>query len=203
MFPRTIHNQEAHACISALQKMIRRGLEREAMEFACELSHTSKGFSTWVANRLEFIAHEDVGLAAPEIIPLVRLCCQQAKEWYDAKDMGRWRTPIGTAIRALCRAPKSREGDHFQAAIGLKSELEGYVPSIPDWCWDKHTIKGRKMGRGIDHFRAECAKLSPAPAEKDPYEDEAYRLWKLSETEKAKKKDDDEWQDNGGEKKLF
>ena len=31
-------------CISALQKAIRRGLEREAMEFAVELMHTSKAF---------------------------------------------------------------------------------------------------------------------------------------------------------------
>jgi replication-associated recombination protein RarA len=117
MIPRTIHNLGAHECISAMQKFIRRGMEREAMEMAVELGHTSKGFATWVTTRLEIISHEDVGLAAPEIIPLVRTCCEQARAWWNADKLGQWRMPIGTAIRALARAAKSREGDHFQAAV--------------------------------------------------------------------------------------
>lgn len=179
--PKTIHGLDASECISCLQKFIRRGMEREAMEMAVELGHTSKGFSSWVANRLEFIAHEDIGLADPSIISLVRLCCQQAKEWYGEDDngLGRWRTAVGTAIRALCRVPKSREGDHFQAAVGLRSQLEGFIPEIPDWCLDKHTIRGRKLGRGIEYFREVCAQLHPAPIVKDQYEDQAYRLWSL------------------------
>ena len=76
MIPRTVHNLGAHECISGMQKFIRRGMEREAMELAVELGHTSKGFATWVTTRLEIISHEDIGLAAPEIIPLVRTCCE-------------------------------------------------------------------------------------------------------------------------------
>ena len=124
MIPKTIHGLTPHDCISAMQKFIRRGMEREAMEVACEMGHTSKGFATWVAGRLEVISHEDVGLAAPEVITLVRTCVEQAKEWWEADRLGKWRMPIGTAIRALCRAPKSREGDHFQAAVGLPLEIE-------------------------------------------------------------------------------
>jgi hypothetical protein len=45
----------AMTCVSAMQKSIRRGLEREAMEFACELMHTSRAFHTMVCNRLEVI----------------------------------------------------------------------------------------------------------------------------------------------------
>ena len=148
MVPITIHKLNAWDCVSALQKFIRRGMEREAMEVACEMGHTSKPFASWVANRLEFIAQEDIGLADPAIIPLVRVCCQQAKEWWadDPNGLARWRMPIGTAIRAMCRALKSREGDHFQAAVGLRSELENFAPTIPDWCYDKHTIKGKALG---------------------------------------------------------
>ena len=175
--PTTVHGLNLFECLSGLQKCIRRGLECRAMRFACELGHTSKGFATAVGNRLEFICHEDIGLAAPEIIPLVRTCCQQAKEWYKPEDLGKWRTPIGTAIRAMCRAPKSREGDHFQAAIGIPCELVGEKPEIADWMYDKHTAKGRRMGRGLEHFRQEAAQLHPAPAEKDLYEDEAYQMW--------------------------
>ena len=57
----------------------------------------------------------------------------------------------------MCRAKKSREGDHFAAAIGLREQLEGYAPTIPDRANDKHTLAGRKLGRGIDHFRKEGA----------------------------------------------
>ena len=35
------------------------------------------------------------------------------------------------------------------------------------------------MGRGIEHFRAEGAKLVPPPTAPDAYESEAYRLWAL------------------------
>jgi hypothetical protein len=86
---------------------------------------------------------------------------------------------IGTAIRAMCRAAKSREGDHFQAAIGLANELEGQSPEIPDWAYDHHTLKGRKLGRGVEHFRQESTKLVPAPKRPDAYEEEAYAMWAI------------------------
>ena len=61
----------------------------------------------------------------------------------------------------MARAPKSRAGCHFAAAIGLREQLEGYVPAIPDFANDQHTI-GRKMGRGLDHFREEGAQVDTA-----------------------------------------
>lgn len=196
--PFTVHKVAPHACISAMQKFIRRGMEREAMEVAVEMGHTSKGFATWVTTRLEIISHEDVGLAAPEIIPLVRTCCEQARQWYDPAKLGQWRMAIGTAIRALCRAAKSREGDHFQAAIGLRSQLEGYTPEIPDWCHDQHTMIGRKKGRGIEYFRKVSTCLYP-PAKPDKYEEEAYRLWAL----KAQQGDTSKKTPPRGEANLF
>jgi hypothetical protein len=66
---------------------------------------------------------------------------------------------IGNAIRMMCRSPKSRAGCHFAAAIGLRSMLEGFAPEIPDWANDQHTLAGKKLGRGLDHFRREGAKL--------------------------------------------
>jgi hypothetical protein len=53
MIPTTKSGLDALTCNSALQKCIRRGLEKEAMEFACELLHTSKAFHSMVCNRLE------------------------------------------------------------------------------------------------------------------------------------------------------
>jgi hypothetical protein len=59
--------------------------------------------------------------------------------------------------------------------------LENYAPTIPDWANDQHTPAGRKLGRGLDHFRKEGAKLAPPPTRDDPYEDEAYRLWTIKQ----------------------
>jgi hypothetical protein len=46
---------------------------------------------------------------------------------------------------------------------------------------DQHTLAGKKLGRGLDHFRSEGAKLIPPPIDDNPYEDEAYRLWALKQ----------------------
>src|SRR5690606_25549785 len=97
------------------------------------------------------------------------------------KKLGKSRMPIGNAIRMMCRAKKSREGDHFHAAVGLANLLEGEVPELPDWAFDQHTVEGRRLGRGLEHFRNESTKLHPPPKAPDPYEDEAYRLWALKQ----------------------
>jgi hypothetical protein len=179
--PPTRHGLPAFECLSAMQKCIRRAMEREAMEFAVELIHTSKAYTTMVCNRLEIISHEDIDtVLAPHVVPFVRTACEQARQWYDPEKPDKSRMAIGNAIRMMAIAPKSREGDHFQAAIGLRSLLEDYCPTVPDWALDQHTSRGKRMGRGLQHFRDEGAKLVPAPERKDAYEEEAYRLWAIN-----------------------
>ncbi|RXG96113.1 hypothetical protein [Bradyrhizobium zhanjiangense] len=181
MIPDTKSGLPAMACVSAMQKCIRRGMEREAMEFAVELMHTSKAFHTMVCNRLEVICHEDLDtLAAPHVFPFVAASLAASRDRY-SKSIGEARLMIGNAIRMMCRSPKSRAGCHFAAAIGLRSSLEGYAPTIPDSAYDQHTLTGKKLGRGLDHFRKEGAKLVPPPTAADPYEDEAYRLWAIKQ----------------------
>jgi replication-associated recombination protein RarA len=181
MIPDTKHGLPAMACISAMQKSIRRGMEREAMEFAVELMHSGKAFHSMVCNRLEVICHEDLDtLAAPWVAPFVATALAQSRDRY-AKSIGEARLMVGNAIRMMCRSPKSRAGCHFGTAIGLRSMLENFVPTIPDWANDQHTLTGRKLGRGLDHFRNEGAKLAPPPMEPDPFEDEAYRLWAIKQ----------------------
>jgi replication-associated recombination protein RarA len=184
MMPTTKSGLNALTCISALQKAIRRGLEREAMEFAVELMHTSKAFHSMVCNRLEVICHEDLdALAAPHVVPFVAASLAASRDRY-SKSIGEARLMVGNAIRMMARAPKSRAGCHFAAAIGLRSMLEDFAPTIPDWANDQHTLAGRKLGRGLDHFRSEGAKLIPPPTADDPYEDEAYRLWQIKQQSK-------------------
>jgi len=160
MIPDTKNGLPTMGCLSALQKCIRRGMELEAMRFAVELHQTSKFFASMVCNRLEIICHEDIDtMAAPWIVPYIKTACDQARAWYDPAKLGKSRMAIGNCIRLMSRAPKSRQGDHFQVAVGLAAQLERYVPQIPDWADDQHTIRGKRLGRGLEFFREESTKL--------------------------------------------
>lgn len=192
MIPPTKNGLPAMACISAMQKCIRRNMEREAMEFAVELIHTSKGFCSMVANRLEVISHEDIdAIEQPHIVSFVAAAAAQARAWYDADEPGKSRMALGNAIRLMCRAKKSREGDHFGIVFGFRALYEGFKPEIPDWANDKHTLAGKRLGRGFEHFRTEGAKLIPPPEREDDYEDEAYRLIAVMEEAGKKGKSQD------------
>src|SRR6478735_12471528 len=104
MIPDTKNGLPALVVVSAMQKAIRRGLEREAMEFAVELMHTSKAFHTMVCNRLETICHEDLDtLAAPWVVPFVATAVAQSKERYTSK-IGEAQLMVGNAIRIMCRS---------------------------------------------------------------------------------------------------
>ena len=65
---------------------------------------------------------------------------------------------VGNCFRIICRSPKSRAGCHFGAAIGLRSLLEDFALTIPDHALDMPTMKGKAMGRSLDHFRQEGTK---------------------------------------------
>ena len=98
----------AMACVEAMQKCVRRGKEREAMEFAVELMHTSKAFHSLVCKRLEIISHEDIDTQAdPRIVPFVKAATEQAMMWYDPDNLGASRMAIGNAIRMMCRAKRA------------------------------------------------------------------------------------------------
>ena len=178
--PTTHHGLPMLLCLSALQKAIRRGKAEAAMQFASELMHTSKAFFTSVCNRLEIISHEDVGL--PDAIQFTAICVEQAKRHYKPDTIGPSRLMIGNAIRFLCQSRKTRAGTHFAAAIGLENLNEPFAPKIPDYAFDMHTLEGRRLGRGIDHFLAEGAKLSNAiPSDKF---DQAYLARATAQWEK-------------------
>lgn len=178
VMPRTHNGRAALQVLSAMQKFIRRGMEREAMLAAVEIAHTSKRYLRMVTNRLELISHEDIGIGDPTVIPFVHTCCVQAHEWHDPNKPGKWRMAIGSAIRVMCRCrKKSREGDHFQAAIGIANQMCGVTVTIPDYANDMHTVAGHRAGRGLEHFRKEGAQLNPPPLDQDAYEDDCYLMW--------------------------
>ena len=50
---------------------------------------------------------------------------------------------------------------------------DGEAFDLPDYVYDRHTIEGQRLGRGIEHFLTESAKVAP---EADLGPDEA--LWR-------------------------
>jgi replication-associated recombination protein RarA len=174
----TINGLGPFEVISAIQKYIRRGMEAEAFELACEMIETSKGYTTWLFNRLQVISHEDIGLANPQLLILVATCCEQADRLYKPDKTGPVKMIVGTMIRAMCRSPKSREGDHFMG-IAMRHKRQGVATEIQEWTHDHHSHKGRKAGRGVDYFREVSTQLIPGQAEPDQYEELFYAELKL------------------------
>lgn len=131
--------------ISGLQKHIRRGEEREAMECAIQIASIQPKY-LW--NRMRAIASEDIGPADNSITLLVDTLGRNYED-ADARGNGSRRLFLAHAILAMCRAPKSRIVDSFN--IAMYRETEGWY-EVPDYVLDKHTPRGREMGRGVDDF---------------------------------------------------
>lgn len=187
----TRNGLNASDVISAFQKHIRRGEEVEAMQAAAELLFSSnKAAASWLVNRLVTIAHEDIGIANMQGVMFVQSTIPFIREMLkDAEKIDRAGMLIGNCILALCRGPKSRLGDHFQCAAGKPIKF-GTRYEIPEYAYDKHTGEGRKLGRGLDHFRESSAKLVDREFTlEDPYADIAYELWAKMESGELKAAD--------------
>ncbi len=144
--------------ISALQKSIRRGLEEQACEFAYEMYITSPQMEEKLWRRLVAISVEDIGMGDPMAAILINNLRQMRKE-YSYADGDRAMFFIH-AIRYLCQCEKDRSSDLLKNIV-IKSFAMGYVPEIPDYALDKHTIRGAKMGRDSFHFLNEASKVIP------------------------------------------
>lgn len=141
--------------MSALQKCIRRADEEGAMFWAIEMEPQ---FGSHLWNRLEIISHEDIGLADPLVLPFVHTCREQ---YWDMRNRGNsgFRLVLANAVLAMCRAKKSRLADHFLITMYRRPARR----EIPDVALDKHTTRGRQMGRGFDHFFTDGILLQDGP----------------------------------------
>ncbi|MBI4288950.1 MAG: hypothetical protein HY671_11035 [Chloroflexi bacterium] len=131
---------------SALQKAVRRGNEADALYWAVELDISGYGEYLW--KRLRIMSSEDIGLAEPMMPATIRAFYESWLELHRKKDDGE-RLFVIHAILLLVRARKSRLVDNCLVAS------YGHHPpgkQIPDYALDKHTLRGKSMGRGFDHF---------------------------------------------------
>jgi replication-associated recombination protein RarA len=159
---------------SALQKAIRRGQEEDAIAWALELD--ASGYTAYVWRRLLVITSEDVGLAEPHMPATIHALHQNALT-LEAKRKGSGRLQLVHATLLLARGKKSRIVDH--ALIALSADET--VRPIPGAAIDKHTKRGRAMGRGQEHFfeegsllaNVETGQLEHEPHLPDPYRERA------------------------------
>jgi hypothetical protein len=171
--------------ISALQKMIRRGDEVQAMFWAWELVPR---YEQYMWRRMTVIVNEDIGLGSPEIITLVETLRKQFFEFRSLGKNGTCRLILANAIIAMCRSEKSRLADHAQRFISQRfldsfSGPKSTYPPIPDVALDNHTYTGRGMGRGVEFWLEEGCKLEPKAELEDPYKETAERLWLAGKTD--------------------
>lgn len=178
---KTRNGLEGDLVISSMQKCIRRGEEEVALRMAYELYITSTFHEEKMWNRLLVISVEDVGFGKTEAPMFVKTMFDLHKEF----PYGDGDRPIFFmhAIRYMCQCKKERSTDHIKNII-MREFDHGYVPEIPDYAIDMHTIKGRAMGRDVFYFLDEASKVSPLWEEYD----DSYRqtLYKMCQEELAK-----------------
>jgi replication-associated recombination protein RarA len=167
--PRTINNYDFYEVSSSLQKAIRRNDIKTAGFFALELWHS--GFANYVWKRLYTISAEDCwGVITKEIEAL----WQGYQLVNDGAKSPKGRIFISKAVILLCECTKSREADHLQNLIYDKmnidiDEIEAYLDDvrknplpIPQYAYDCHTWKGKKMGKTKkEFFKEEYEALQP------------------------------------------
>ena len=174
---KTFSAHDLSEVLSALQKVCRRSDLDSALHWCAELDLS--GFAGHAWSRLTIITSEDVGLAAPQL-PAIRALREAYLEAAKRKNPhSPERLFLMHAAALVATAPKSRLIDHACVAhFHAHTRRE-----IPPEALDKHTAKGRAMGRGFEHFFSEAARLIPAPTIDDPYEADARKILTAAQSE--------------------
>jgi len=170
----TVRGYDFFEVSSAFQKSIRRGEEEDALYWAVELDLSGRAQYVW--KRMLVMVSEDIGLAEPHLPATIRALHQT---WLDFKAKNDKHKPERLqfihAVLLLARAKKSRIVDHA-ICVAYGGGLE--ERDIPDYALDKHTRRGKRMGRGFDHFFKECIKLENEPDDlPDEYEEDARYIY--------------------------
>lgn len=117
--------------LSALQKSIRGSDENAALHYAARLIDAGDIIS--LSRRLLVIAAEDIGLAYPQAIPIVKACVDSAMQL----GLPEARIPLGDAIVLLATSPKSNSA-HIAMDAALEDVRNGAVGDFPRHLQNKH-----------------------------------------------------------------
>ncbi|HIT59342.1 MAG TPA: replication-associated recombination protein A [Candidatus Faeciplasma pullistercoris] len=135
---------EHYNILSALQKSIRGSDENAALHYAARLMEAGDIIS--LSRRLLVIAAEDIGLAYPQAIPIVKACVDSAMQL----GLPEARIPLADAVILLATAPKSNSG-----IVAIDNAMEdirkGDAGEIPAYLQDGHYGGAGKLGKAIGY----------------------------------------------------
>ena len=115
---------EHYDILSAFQKAIRGSDENAALHYAARLMTAGDIIS--LCRRLLVVASEDIGLAYPMAVPIVKACVDSAFQL----GLPEARIPIAEAIILLCTAPKSNSAINAidMAMADIEKGMAGAIP---------------------------------------------------------------------------
>lgn len=130
--------------LSAFQKSIRGSDENAALHYLARLLTAGDLLSP--CRRLLVTAAEDVGLAYPQAIAIVKACVDAAVQI----GLPEAQIPLAEAVILLCTAPKSNSG--VNAIAAAMSDLQTKeLGEIPISLQDGHYSGAKKMGKSIGY----------------------------------------------------
>lgn len=128
--------------LSALQKSIRGSDENAALHYAARILEAGDLLS--ICRRLLVIAAEDIGLAYPTVIPIVKACVDSALQL----GLPEARVPLADAVVLLATAPKSNSA-YLALDAAIADVQAGLTGDFPRHLQNKHfdgedaTVKGQ------------------------------------------------------------
>ncbi len=130
--------------LSALQKSIRGSDQDAGLHYLARLLEAGDLISA--CRRLMVIAAEDVGLAYPQAVPIVKGCIDAA----NMLGLPEARIPLAQAVILMATAPKSNSAIcAIDAAMG--DVREGKTGEVPAYLRDAHYEGAKKLGRGLTY----------------------------------------------------
>ncbi len=136
---------EHYDILSAFQKSMRGSDENAALFYLARLLEAGDLISA--CRRLMVTACEDVGLAYPSIIPIVKSACDMALQL----GLPEARIPLADAVILICTSPKSNSG--IEAIDSAIADIRaGRGQSIPSHLMDGHYEGAKKLGHSIGYL---------------------------------------------------
>ena len=130
--------------LSAFQKSIRGSDPDAAIHYLARLIKAGDLIS--ICRRLQVIAAEDIGLAYPNAISIVKSCVDSAREL----GFPEARIPLAEATILLATSPKSNSA--IMAIDKALNDLDTIkIDDIPNHLKDAHYSGASKLGRGIEY----------------------------------------------------
>lgn len=135
---------EHYDILSALQKSIRGSDPDAGLHYLARLLEAGDLISP--CRRLLVVASEDIGLAYPQAVSIVKACVDNAMQL----GLPEARLPLAQAVLLLATAPKSNSVI-MSIDAAMNDVRAGNAGEIPEHLKDSHYSGAAKMGRGVEY----------------------------------------------------